>query len=350
MNTEFSLPPQFDQYRDLVEEAHASLAESTVDDLIALTPVTSYNEEHGIAYVDYSPATFDRKHALIIEQTFGNGNGPNWACRIHLLQRSLHPQPRIISFPSPTSRPAVGAVAHRARAVCLTQAERDIVKSGDFRPVVDKQMRVLEKLGVERIQCIGYSQGASVGAAALARAADYFDIGHSGLFEPANLQGKQRGELRLKLAHARSAFDYIRAVRHSAIPAFTELQQARTRDLLHQAWASVKSRHGDRAIAEQAAFEAGLSKNAFIQDIQTFLAKTASRPLQKLHLPPDLFIARGTKSAVATAQGFDILRRRIASDRLHITEVEGYGHGMGNNLPLYTILAVLALTGVQEIP
>ncbi|HSX07974.1 MAG TPA: hypothetical protein VLG11_03710 [Candidatus Saccharimonadales bacterium] len=336
----FVLPSGFEPQGDMldaVRAAHEQYISMGIDDIRRISPEATRDPEHGITFVDYEPReAYDRAHALVIQKTSGNGHGLNWACRLRLLQDCLPEPTRIISFPSPSTRPPVGmrATDHIRETILLNQAEIDEVTAGNFAPIGRRQAGVLRKLKVQQVQEIGYSQGASIGAGVLPIFADQFEVGHSGLFEPANLQA--RSERALKFAHTASALGFIQAVHDTALPVFEELQEVRPRDLLRQLYKSIRFRRGDKTMPLQQTLESGLSGDGFLSDVSDFLEKKGEA---------HLLVVRGSKSRVATAQGFEHLRT-LQSDRLHTLEVPHYGHGLGNNLALFALLSTAALNNI----
>lgn len=337
----FVLPPGIEpqgSMLDAVRSAHEQYASMTIKDIELITPEAIRDSDHGITYVDYEPrGSYDRRNALVIQKTSGNGHGLNWVCRLRLLQDSLPEPTRIISFPSPSTRPPVGMPPdrHIRKTILLNEAEIDEVTAGNFAAIGHRQAGVLRKLGIQKVQEIGYSQGASIGAGVLPIFADQFEVGHSGLFEPANLQ--IRSERALKFAHTASAVGFIRAVHDTALPVFEELQEVRPRDLLRQVYKSIRFRQGDKTMPVQRALESGLSKDRFVSDVDKFLNKKGES---------HLLVVRGSKSRVATVQGFERLRA-LHSERLRTFEVPHYGHGLGNNLALFALLSAAALSNTM---
>ncbi len=64
----------------------------------------------------------------------------------------------------------------------LTTKQKSALKEdGDFKPVADTMLGIVQSLGIKRLNCVGYSMGAETAAAMAARAA-YFGITVESLF------------------------------------------------------------------------------------------------------------------------------------------------------------------------
>ncbi len=317
--------PELSKYWDQrIAEAHQSAAEVSLSEFTdSVLPICPRHGRHTTAYADLSPRqTHDPSQAIVVFMPFANDWSCNAALRISLLQNSL-PQPRrIIVFPNNTF--------NDNSVYILTPTERAVIAGGDFSPLIERQLRVLETLGIKHIQVIGYSQGAAIGAAALciAAAGAQFTIGPSGLFEPPNVVVRNPRQLVKDFLGARQ---FAQAVNGSAIPAFSELQHTLGGvDNVRQGWMFCQLGRS-AALPDNRALVKGFGHGTFLEDLSAAL--NFDKKLQ-------VVVGGGTESRILPEEGLrklDWLAEQYPR-RVHSIHIKGYGHELAENLTTYTLL------------
>lgn len=142
-------------------------------------PLIESNAHH---YVDVSPIDARPDHALVLPLDFGETWGTETALRVIALRLAVERPTRIVVFPN---NPSNHEGMYR-----VSQEERRRIEHGDFSPLAERQLAVLESLNITDYHYFGFGQGAAVGAAALKMLANvsstYRTVHSSVLAEPLN--------------------------------------------------------------------------------------------------------------------------------------------------------------------
>ena len=320
------IPDELQQYWDAeAKVAHAAYALYSVADIAqAMPPLLRPRDQHGAAYA-VLPAAHDTQpsHAIVVPLPFASDWGPSAAVRMGLLRALLPNAPQIIVFPNNSVRvPDVYRLDTRARQQ---------VACGDFAPVAAAQLRTLHELGVTTVQYFGYSQGASVSAAALRLLAEpayaHISVGPSGLFAMPNVVRRATWQV------ARDFMADIGSLQHtikaSALPALNEIRCLRgSRDAA--AWAAdfIQSSR-NITLPVNSTLRAGFGYPTFWEDFTTALQThgtviTAGAGSDDRMVPPSAFAT--LEHLAATHQNLRILR------------VSGQGHSMADNVVAHALL------------
>jgi len=209
---------------DHAREAHARLADMSIDQVIGAMPNSQFHTSDSARWVDLSPSEdHDRTKAVAFIAPYTNGWMPHIAIRAQMLQDVLPEPTRVIVFPDNTLFET---------AYVLTDRERLLVGGGDSGPIANKLAFTLGHLGIKEVHILGGSEGATVGAAFLRTNAQKdkgrFKIANSGLIEPPNCLDRGIGGLEKAFFETKMR-DLTSAVCGSAIPALTEVQRAGSR-------------------------------------------------------------------------------------------------------------------------
>ncbi len=328
------VPPELLPYwDDHAREAHEDLAAQSLDQVVKSMPEAKYSGYEGARYVELSPMEdHDRESAVVLTLPYTNGWKPSMAIRAMALQNILPEPTRLIVFPDNTSSQT---------AYALSDDQRTDVANGHFDPIADKQAHVLDYLKIERLNVIGYSFGASVGAAALRLAAENsrFELGNSGLFEPPNCLTRKIRELEGAFFSTKLK-DLNRAINDSAIPALTDAQRAGgginnilqtariTKDWIIS-WSAMTMRSVKR----------GMASSTLNTDVAA--ATGANQDFK-------LTIGGGGDSRIFPIEMQDFFRYTLANQdnsRVSVVSLEGQNHSMGDNVVLHALLARMAIAG-----
>lgn len=311
---------------DTVRVAHENLAAISLRDVEKRMTRQWYpNSAIGSAgYVDLNPdENYDPTTAVAVPFPFGNGWAPHMAIRAFMLQDSLDEPTRLILFPNDTT------------SYDLSKQELAQVKGGDFDPIAQAQLAALTNLRLEKVHYLGYSQGATVGAAALKLAArsSRFELGNSGLFEPPNILPVSSGKLRQ--AFMKSGKGLSKAVNDSAIPALSEAQHTRgLKDVLGMGAGLIRVAINSQS-ARSKAIHKGFTHGTFIDDIETAVVFD-----ENLHMT----IGAAANSLITTSAALDEIAKTAKTfPRINIVTTENYGHELADNVVAHAILGKRAI-------
>jgi pimeloyl-ACP methyl ester carboxylesterase len=326
------------EWDDKIAEAHGRLATMSLDTFLEQMPHAWRLPEDGtVSFVNMSPEEDHDPHsAIVVPFPFGAGWSPHMAMRMQMVQESLPEPRRLVVLPNNSLE---------KRAYNFSTAERaKIGGSGDFSPLVERQMRTLGKLGIEHVQILGYSQGAAVGATTLrvmAKNGD-FALGASGLMDPPNATKRSRYELMHDFV-GDGIKPFCAAVNGAAIPMLTEVQRSRVcaSNLARQAWRSgAYTAMNAHLLPQNRALKDGFRHAQFIPDVEAALREA---PELRLH------VIRAGNSRIMPSEAVEDLEKLGNYDgRLTTLTVDGFGHEMAANLVVHTLLARMALTDVQR--
>lgn len=346
------LPEQFAEHYEVLTDVHADLAAKSVINYAQLMATEAHrgltyaNGLDGVHYVqlalngqDYDPTRVELRF-----NTAMNPFGVNTFIRELVaakVDKALFPddQPhQTIVIPSPNRRkPVAMPYKHVANPIPMSEKDCEIVESGNARPYVSRVLGILA--GIETVNVSGYSLGASLGMAFAAYAAEngYGDIvGDSMFAEAPNLQRRTRKEIE-KAYSVGSVADFLHAVDHNGIPAFTDVQEAHS--VFQQIVPYIKSKVSEAMLPEQRALNKAAEGDAFKHDLISFLGFNRDAFLQ---------VVRAEYSPITSPQGFEELRELPqAGKQLSTIVVGGYAHGLGNNLFVDGIMRAYARRGMQ---
>lgn len=330
---ETCIPPVLASYEDdrlwATHERLAAMNKTDMHAYLAMNDVQRFPDPQTAAFVDLRHDDADPTHAIVVPAPFANDWGVNLGIRMRLLHESMPFPTRLVVFPNNIcSQPAYD----------LERKHKQRMKEiGTFEPIAGLQLRTLEKLGITRVQYMGYSQGASVGAAALRILSRGGGItpGDSGLFEAPNVVERSALQLRRDFM---GTDGFAEVVNQSGIPMLSEEQCTRGgMDTVRQA-ARIACFGANSMLPVNRAIFAAFRHARFIDDIEiaTF----------KLQGSAHLTVGRGTNSTIVPSQAMQAMKWRAALDNdrgLRPVEVLGYGHEMADNILIHTLLARMAL-------
>jgi len=320
------------QNDELAQEAHARLARMSLRQVVGSMPAVNHLEGRQASFVDLKPrGDYDDHSAVVLGLPFGNGWAPHVWLRAKLLQDSLEVPARMIIFPNNTLT---------NKAYYLNYDEmKQVAESGNFRPLIEQQFRTLDTLNINRFHRVGYSQDAAVGASALSIAANhgYFGLKPSGLFEWPN--GTTRTAKQLNKQFTSDGIKPLKkAVNESAIPALSEAQRSRGGiDNLIQLGKLASFGLGIYLRPENRAIRSGFGNTNFVVDV--WEAIDGDKELKVL-----LAVAENSKITTEESKTSVKALQEFYPKRITFQEIKGYGHEMGDNLAIHTILGKMAVT------
>ncbi len=354
MRKDFVLPAAFETLRSQVEPPYQRLATLTARQLGRLMPDMQIDDK-GTGFVVFEPLTenlsghvtdYDKTEAIVMPYELGNAHGPYNMFRVLWLQMLLDKPTRIIGFPNSTRRTPIGMEGrHVSTTMSFTPNEHEILASGNLEPIADRHFRVLDLLGVERVNYIAASQGASVAGTELRKAdqAELFEVGNSLLIDPPSmeLRNRKKSELTIALYRTLLAGDFFRAVSHTGIQELQRLHQVRPRDVFVQYYDSIFKGLKDLVhIPELNPIISGLGKKVLLNELKLLFEHN-----QDVHIT----LVRGGRSAVTSYPAVRNMKDELsfAEDRFEAGSVEPYGHGVHHNIPLITLISLIALLGAR---
>lgn len=332
-----------DGWDEQLAEAHGRLAAMSCDEFRGAAPrIYRLGEAGTVSFVSLSPAEDHDEHsAVVIPFPFGAGGRLDMFARAKLLQDSLPEPQRLILFPNNTLQ---------KYAYDFSSEERHAIgQTGDFTPLVERQFRTLDKLGIEYAQVLGYSQGAAVGATMLRLAAKkgYFKLGPSGLMDPPNVTERSRLQLMKDFA-SEGVGPLCTAVNQAAIPMLTTFQRAYpgkvnlARNNLTSATRTALNAH---LLPTNRALKDGFRHARFVPEVDAALE--ADEDLR-------LLAVRAGNSRIMPPEAMDDLtnlqQKKEYDDRLRLLTVEGYGHEMAANIVVHALLGRMALSDTETNP
>lgn len=322
----FYLPASLEaQVDDNIRTAHEKLAAMSLDDIEKRMPqaVDPDMTLGSAGYVDLSPKEAEQRMVIAMPFPFGNGWAKHMAIRAFMSQDSLNEPTRFILFPNDKD------------SYNLSPEQLEQLKAGDFNPIALAQLASLGRLGIEKVHYVGYSQGATVGAAALKLAAKHgmFELGANGLFEPANVADTTTGDLRGRFMKSGKGLN--KAVNDSAIPALSEVQHTRggideIRKNLGFISVGINS-----LSAVSKAIHRGFTHPYFLRDLGEAI---------KSDEDIKVLVAGAYDSLITPAEFMaDVQELSWETPQLSARIVEGYGHELGDNVVAHAILGKLSL-------
>jgi pimeloyl-ACP methyl ester carboxylesterase len=275
----------------------------------------------------------DEHEAVVSFFPIANDLGDNMTIRHRFLQNSLAGASQVIAFPHNTHQ--------EPNIYSLSSGDRYRIEGGSMKPLVDRQLKTLEHLGIERVRVIGDSVGSAIGAQFMRRAGETgaMEVGPSVLFEPVNVLQRFVKNLEANTRNG-GLVPFLNAVNESGIPVYSKVQRTRG-GLDYPAlgkmllWDFSRNAH----LPDNKALTQGLTNDSFGQEAAQALA----------HNPAlDLVVGRGDRSLmfprVAATAVADQLQM-FAPDRFRMYSAADRGHEMTNHLPTFVLVARAALQG-----
>ena len=322
-------------YDDTAAQAHERMRRTTLADIaayVAANPVLRTHDlrSRGVGYVNLQPKEdHDETTALVVPLPFANEWALNMAMRVKLLQESLPHPMRVVVFPN-------NGATNEAYATTRTDLN-ELREQGSFERLARRQLLTLGKIGIERVHYMGYSAGASVGAAALRVGLrdGHMDIGSSGLFEAPNVVKRSR----LEVARAFMQTErFNEVVNESAIPALSEEQRTRGgTDGLRQAWRFVGF---GRSVLQRPNLTTvrAFGEPRFIDDIEIADQKLSERGSDAV-----ITVGGGAKSRIMPPLEFYEDGSTEPPMHIQVVRILGYGHELAENIVVHALLARKAL-------
>lgn len=308
---------------------HATLQHHTIESYQRTSPVgrlalSGVHTGEGIRYVDIMPPDVaDEKDAIVIMHNFAGGWGVRGAVRHEALLASLPEPRRLLAFPN-------AIVGHEVATYSFNERRR--LAAGDLAPLADRVLATCRSLGIRSIQTAGYSQGASTGAAVLARAADQgIEAGHSGLFDPPNVVERTSLALARDFV-ATGVANGFRASQAARIPLIDEANGPASRDRAMDRLRAIRNytHPHNRALGR------GLTHRTFGRDANTFL---------RAFPDAQLLCMRAELSTVTPRAAYEKQVRYLSHyrERVRSVTIPDIGHEFAENPIAYALLGARAL-------
>jgi hypothetical protein len=310
--------------------AHESLAHASKGELERSMPdlhIVETANGHRIQYAELASPEAQGDKARILLLPFGNGYALHTYIRALQIHKSFDDDSRTIIFPNATPG---------NKPYTLSAEEQAKVATGNLDVVAEKFLRASEALGAKTLELIGFSQGASVGGAAIKRAAENGSVGitvaHLG--EPANVLDRTPKQLQ-KAFQKTGLGALIKAVNDAGIPALSEYQHTRGGiDTARLLGGLVGVLQGSK-IPENKAMHQAMSHNTFVGDVS-----------EALMLDPNLKIVLlgaelSTIYPKSVSQQISAELERMFPGRVESIEIEGRNHAAADNTTEYAAATVL---------
>lgn len=322
------------EMRDGDFEAHGQLARTTLDEFTAgMTELSVFDGGDWEAkYVDIrGDDEGGSDKAILMPLPFGNGYSPAMHIRVETMRRMLPEDVRVLVFPNnsgseKTHTPFVEHEVNRDRNAVHMLARRVLT--------------IAENLGVEHAATVGYSQGASVGAALLRINGERNMLNTSAssamLVEPANVFDQTPKQLKKRMMKS-GIGPLNRAINDSNIPALSETQHSRGgADAVRQLYGFATDVRKGAADPVNQELHVAMAKEHFTADI------LAAEKRDVLHF--GTLVAFMGASTLTAGLDTDGLNQILTDAGLGQSEmVEGYGHEGGDNVILHALMARKAL-------
>lgn len=312
-----------DEFLRLTHEELASLSHQRFAD--GLMPELPLKEHMGVSYVDILPKGADAESAIVVPHAFAMGWGTDYPqmAAMGLMISAAARDKRTVIFPASTRSTPGPALDKEQR--------RGLVK-GDFKPYAQQMYGVLEALDVTSAHVVGYSQGASTGAALMwyMTHTEGISLQDSAILEAPNVGFRSRRQMFLDFVED-SQVDVAQAQKDACIPFMSQpLPQTKL-----QAARGAVGYLRDAFMTNNQCIARGFCTNTLVKDLEPALENSDAR----------LLLARGTHSTVMSDQSMNELTRQLQSVEAQVktVEVPQYGHAFGNNAPLLGLLASMAI-------
>ncbi|MDB5161187.1 MAG: hypothetical protein JWO96_567 [Candidatus Saccharibacteria bacterium] len=327
MKLPHSLEPYFD---DQARVAHESMAATSLEKHLKEMPRSQLKEVgvQQIRYAEIIPAgDYDNSEAILLELPFANGWAPHMYLRARYLQAVAAPDQRVIVFPQST----ISETAYD-----FTGFQLDQIKQGDVTPIAERQARLVRTLGIGRASIIGYS-GGGMNAAVLSEVlADEVSVLSVGVFEPPNVVDRTAKQLTKDFKA--SGFSYLQAAKDAEIPALVEA--------LGKSPVSWKVLKGTTNFGVSTL----LRGNKELKEGMAHNNLSHTLALALLHQPGlGVTLANAEHSKVSPKIKMSAQANTLSpfGNVNHIT-VEGYDHGMGDNIVVHGLLGKAAVENSKK--
>lgn len=332
------LQPQWDGH---AREVHSQWQAKSAEDLLASMPepqvVDLSDGTQARCWVMEPDGDYDERSVLAQSLPHAQGLKPTMFSRTKLAQDLLD-KPRLsVVFPNSTKKEP---------AYTLTAEQQVRVANGDVSPVIEKRLRVLEKLGFATglLAITGFSDGGQKAAAMAAKASEHYEVEAVGVFEPPNVMERSAKELRKAFTDG-GLKPLQKAVRDSAIPAHSDLFFRKYRGILWPA----------HYLGEFASFglAQGIPENKANQ--QSFCHDNLSEDLLDIRVnqvAARLLLANMRDGKIAPTDQMKRIQAEsvpwMAGSSPDLVTVSGYGHEGGDNILVHGLLVRLALQAASR--
>lgn len=315
---------------DRAREAHSRLASLSLNQIVSSMPssieyLAKPSEAAGYVLVE-PEVDHDPKKAIIVPLQYNRDWDKESAVRIRLFRDILSEPTKIIVFPN-------RMIGHE-RPYDLSRYSLDVIFRGNFSPLAKLYLRTIEELGIEQFSIVGFSQGATLGAATLKEASDYFQLNGSALIDPPNTVDRTCKKL-INDFESPGIHGLLKAIRDVQLPPYSEASFAyeSAELLIHLAAFDLSSK-----LEPNHSIEEGFTWPNFESDLKQFFLKRTSTKL---------LVASGSESKIAPTE---VMRQIMAnlsdfSDQLNYLNVFGYGHEICSNILVCALIGRLAVEG-----
>lgn len=224
----------------------------------------------------------------------------------------------------------VASAPHRGSKLQLSRPQHRIVRSGDLAAVTRQYLNIVQSLGYRRLDCIGYSQGASLAANAAHQAASSnLQVDSLVIGDPPNLLDRRGREL---------AWRYVREYRHLKEKTSTHpMRHVRRMHTEGSMLGWIGSAFGS-AKANYSLFR-GLSRNQLAQDLRSVAATQV--PITLGYGTHSSITPHGSVSELAAQhrRGFD-----AAQHPLELIGIEEGRHTWGDDIDVLAVFYAYGLS------
>lgn len=306
--------------------AHEILADETIGGTMTrmsrIAAIGSMSTDSIVGVDVRHPDEAEEKHAVLVGYPFANDHQPHMQLRLDLAQRSLEEPIRFIGLPNN----AVGNHYYNAEAVDTAD-----IDSGDFAPLANLIGRMIHRQGIERVDLLGYSQGASLFASLIKanRLNGYFNIRSAMLGDPPNVMDRTKMRL-IRDFSSTGTGPFEKAVRDSALETLEDAQAIRfalqkPRQILGLAKFGLSL-----TLPENYAILGGMSQDRFVDDMSSAVGVEQG------------VVAHAEHSLIAPKS---VMAAATFPDQFKTFEIKGYGHEAADNIATHALLAKMAIEG-----
>jgi len=225
------------------------------------------NGERSIRYAELLPqdGEADPEQTVMLSLPVGRTWGLDTFVMSAVAHDLIAPQGRMIVFPNNNKG---------TRAYTLSKPERKKVAGGDYSPLNDRQLAVMEHLGIDAISLVmGHSQGAAVGASFAEKAGQYVQT-RAHMFNEAPNTVVGRTGMALRKAAAREGKELVPAYKAARLAAL-EVANLIDRPLRYK-WELLRFAIGGNLQQPNIALNRSFLQPTFFESVGNMLAQNAA--------------------------------------------------------------------------
>lgn len=357
MSYEFKTPLLPEEYKDALSDRDLSVHEE-----LSTTSLSQYIEcmdEHevrtsisaksssGIRYIDIRANEENSgDEAIIMPLPFGNGYSPAMYIRALALQSLLDKPKRILMFPNNTRDDEWYYLPPEESSDHLVNWSFQSPDKVPYDQTKDQLAKAIifasERAGVEKAHIIGYSQGATIGAAIMSLVGGEFEVKSAMLGDAPNVSLRTLKGLKKDFQGkgSQGIKDLNKAINDSAIPALSEAQHSYPGAINLAKQMAMFAKFGLGSMNSiNKRLHANMAQPTFTSDLLV-ADKRSESGVSSMPDARRLVVARMMASNVCT----------VALDISYpfnrgLKVIEGYGHEGGDNAILHALLAREAIEG-----